>query len=1746
MRELIKQILKSFKSYALILIALFFVFIITLFSITSFSYFFINVKKSYDFVYQNANSGNAIVNTEENNLTSKIEYDLDLSNLRKTPNTPFKNLSAYNDLKTSFAYQPKPLYHIPIGTKNKNVFAFAYYSQQDQNPYFQSEGINSETSLYTTRAKGILKSYGALPIPSDKTKWRALGLEFTNTTPEKILYQINPLTGEQLISNNELVLNGYFNEGNVTDLELSVGNLRYPNQEEANKQFINNQTKTPLPFFAALRTVNNQFDFSQFPINQTLEYLQKYRLSNVLASTFQNIRYFLKLQNINWNLAQLNPFYEYLKAFVNLKNVNLGGEENDYDYVFSITWKQEEPLPPLQKETLAYVRKKYGEEIYAQLVKFNYYVKASWIKQVLKDELGKDNIEEQQRLAKNKFSTLSDLDTKYKNNNKTDLNGWSVITNWLKVYISNIEKQKNLQFYQYQKEYLASKLKEKGFAFEQQNSFILNDYATDQIFLINQKTKADVNKLLVFDGVDFTKIAKTPNLSFLLQTIKNESATFTELNPNGEYLINLVSFLQKAHLSNVAKTDADYHTAKNLADKIIDNYEKTAGILANDYYHFFAIMTPYYNSANFFTTNNQNLGININFNFGHNFSEDLKIAAINQPYNHTVVVNQKWLSTHKKKQLPIAEWKKVIDYDLSSFLEYKDSLADDYKIKVGTLDFIIIGTGQSSETVFPIISLDKPIPDFNNETLLFLNQEAYEALLHVNNVIPTNYFIVQTNSSSTSFNQLTALFEPYNLKQKPFRSNDTSRNRNIITLRNSIPMLINNYVSLLVWVFVAILLFVIFYLNYLLIKIYVQKNQVTLAIAKANGFKSSKIIFALSIYHFIIAFLSSLIAYISSYFFQPWFFGKINDYWFIPIIFSNFSFFYLFLMILGSYLLCLGCIAFGVFRFFKTPVNSLLTQDKDFKINHFLQLFKFWKIKYVFFKFNLSLTFAKLIRFGLLSAFTTLIIFLVASLTTLGFKFTISQKNTTYVKQFNYNFDFVTPTLQGGLYKTQQYRFLGTSDKTLGIYPIYETFKPTLQWPFDPYYALWHNGDRDLFALRNKEGKVRTDFVNNQKRYFTNFLLPSVSTYDFFENEPNFFRNVVVSKWLLDITFNLPNFSINIWNFLVQNLPVEIINRINQLSQNFVRNILADPILQKFNDNNNHPFIDPQTLVLRYENVFTSLNLTNLYSLRFNDAFLKFIGIVYGDDRIASLDAKFAFGIIPIMDNNEIEPYTYIDANINDIQQIENAQLPKLNPITISSYLNNGKRNLENISGIKIYGIKKDSDFVNLINENGKNLFQLKNQNNQFLFQTKIKDKSQDNTFYYPIVINAAVAYKYNLRVKSRFYISALNTYDRYLNAFLTNIKTLSTNAKPVIDTTNNTYPVEVIGISADALGESFYIDQNFANEILRLSFAKGGFLFGDFFNQSMYDFEHDKLISKEMYTNIILGDNKSQERVIPNSTDKIQTLILPPPSGYIPFNGVFSKENNSLFFKSLFFYAQSGVYNFFKEFNSKDNTASKLFKTLSPAIINLIIPQNKKIDLFKQALNLKQDMSRNDFIMHLYSKENISEKKIQDYLGQIFSDNNLQSLRHFDSFKTVYQNFNKIFNSSNDVKNIILAIFVPTTILLILALNFVMLDDFCKIIFILKTLGFSYQQNLASFLIIFLPAILFAFLTSFFLLFGFIHLLQFLVFRLLTIFITRFIHWGAFFIGLAFALAIMCFNFIYVAFYLRKQKLKNIIENTN
>lgn len=907
-------------------------------------------------------------------------------------------------------------------------------------------------------------------------------------------------------------------------------------------------------------------------------------------------------------------------------------------------------------------------------------------------------------------------------------------------------------------------LENSKYQIDNNSSFNFYDRESKKNYLISKKEDNFINKIVLNNGQSLSNSAEYRKWHTLIYGNLLSKISFDNKESATNGIKSIVDFLGKAIPSWGITIELD-NDLKKLSGSIVNKISINSNDISINWMlkKFFS----YYSEPNFVIDDNKNVSIDINFQGNSSLFSNRGQSTLPIRDNYRVITSQKFIDSTNKILLPIKSddtnnWDYAQTLSLIDFNNWLNNLDNKYVIEIGIEKFIITGTGLSPEMAYPIVSLDSPIPNPSDDILIYANESTYNSIwTNSGKPFKNEYFSVIHNSQNLF--QLDSFIKELNSKLKPIMNDSTfdvvkrldeiTLSPNILSIRYSFPTILSNAFFIASIIFVLILSLLAIYLFFIVLKKYININKVQLAIIKANGLSTFKMSICFSIIALIIAIFSATIGYVASYFLQSIIFSIFSPYIFIPPLFNSFNFFSLF----GGIILIFAIATLFVFIIlhflFKKPLNLIMSENIEIKQNRFLKILKYQTLKISSNnKFKLALTMSNIPRtsfyiFGCLSGISLITISL-----TLTNKFYTSKYLTDLNKDYIFNIDLVTPTDQSGLHKTQDYSDMGLTNTSIGITSLYDT----LDLPYTTNQLQVYEITK-LDAQNNiLEKKPKLD-SKGQPIYFANIALPSVEVYNLIQTHPDAMRNAVMVKWLLD--FTVPIVNINIWDEIRVFLPIEVISKIDTKDKAFKQKLIETPgIGELFKQK----FAKQDLTTKEY-----FLDATKILSgKKLNQAFLDFIGLVYGDKNLSNSDAKISWSITPV-DPTYNEAYTYVDAEI---------YTKKRNGTT------------------KIYGINPYSNYINL-----------KNNNEEFIGH---KLDSNDNS----IIINNGAALKYNLKIGDMIKIKVKNSYFRYTTKMMGLDNFIPTE-----------FNFKIVDINSTSFGEEFFINQRKANEITYLD--KGTFV---------------------------------------------------------------------------------------------------------------------------------------------------------------------------------------------------------------------------------------------------------------------------------------------------------------------------------
>lgn len=1285
MKQLIKQVLKSFKHSLFLIISLVFIAICIIFS-------------SFSLLYLNKNTNDSINNLNKygNSSNSVIEKKYDIRKPSYITND-FNNLKSVNHTiyVSNFSYK----------SGERNII-FPYnstdFSSPDVNakPWNRKNGIIRTTPGETSKDEFGNTIYNLKTISSTNLNdWTGLGWSMSNAGGGQIFFPENLVFNYDDSGNQKLVGN-YNASTKKIEKNFSLLETTYRASKNSFTEFDTSST-TDLSI-----NINTPIVFSK-PIDVDMNLVAVSKDAELYSVLYRNIK------------TERNPFYQFGLDLSSLSNLQLE--------MLNVVFTPEERSGILNGEFL---------------------LKDSWIGNTIKSQTG---------------SFDGNTTSVQFNNFKKEI---------LESLVEQREEELLNEFNNRIDDYFDKFAKINNIDYSNEKSFSTSDQSTSFNYIVANKENNSINKIVYTGGsklVDSTKY---------LDVVDNITYATEYFFSSNKFMFNLIQLMVS---SRDGLETIDPVVIRKI-EKIINNYNNNEAIDYGDYKYIFAIYQPEYELSKFVSTNEQNIKLKFNYLYGISQLKLEKTLLVETIYSNAVVVPEKYLNALNKEFLPIEIWNEWVNKwnslkDSWDSIENTDSqnfsvefrkwistLDSKYLIEINTYKFVIIGSGLSPEMAYPSYSLENLIINAKNEMLIYVNNQGYRTILStVPTIFQNDYYSTKIDTKKISIDnfdtQYRAIFNQSSNEKLVVDSSDFQSNQSILSFRISLPKSISFYVTVVALTIIIILIALGLYLAYLLIKSYITKNQVQLAIIKANGFSNFKICIAVSFFGLVVSVFAGTIGYVIAFFLQSIFFSVVSPFWFIHTTFLPFS-------LLGFFGGCFVIFSiFFAFTYlilkitFRKPINELIAQTTEIKISKALTLLKNNVIKVgPLFKFRLSLSLCNVWRL----VFYTILCSTGLSLISIAFsvpeKFTQSTELTSLNKKYAYSFYLTTPTEQGGLYKLQKYSNLGFTDVDNGIYPLYDG---------ELNGVTYTNVSKYKYPYTIQQLKVFDPITGNQKKdengkplYFANIMLPSYNASFALQYDSTFLMNAVFSKWLFDI--DIPQVGLNVWEFVKSSLPAEIISRAETQDQIFLKSIYNSTNKFIKDDLEKYKFIiyDQQTNLYKV-NSEQAINDTIVpEKIGFRQTFLDFIGKVYGDEDLSNKDVKLSYGIIPYNENTET--LTVVNAKPDFLKD-------------------NSK-----VKSINLIGIKPDSKYIQLKNNSSKEIFDLLNDEDA-------------------LIINNGAAYKYKLNVGDTVNIDVLNSYFRYSEVIAN--KEL-----------NHNYKLKVVGISSASFGEEFYVSQNLANKLTNLS----------------------------------------------------------------------------------------------------------------------------------------------------------------------------------------------------------------------------------------------------------------------------------------------------------------------------------------
>lgn len=368
-------------------------------------------------------------------------------------------------------------------------------------------------------------------------------------------------------------------------------------------------------------------------------------------------------------------------------------------------------------------------------------------------------------------------------------------------------------------------------------------------------------------------------------------------------------------------------------------------------------------------------------------------------------------------------------YDISGKFKSEEFVKDNPNsfLTIGEVVFPVIFIATSIDTIAPILTYDKLIPNYKEETVVYAssvsfsyselnlgtetNEEKYKAMKYNDNLSQEqkNHILDIMKDSSNkyfkSFNGVNAV--------RDFQEVNILGNLSALRIKSVYNIYgIVRIVSLISLIsFSLITLFIIF----VVLKRKLSNLKKTLGILEASGYLKSQIALILVLGPSSLVFLFSAVGYLVGFAFQKVSYSIFDDLWPIDVPFWDFDLLPFFLTIF------IPAILTAIFSYLTSLIllrGSVLSKiHSESKVSWFgILLGKIVIARNPRNSFALSLFGANIFKMLILSFSLGISVSVIAISASISGKFEKSKKSTLELNNFSYKTRLITPTLQGGQY----------------------------------------------------------------------------------------------------------------------------------------------------------------------------------------------------------------------------------------------------------------------------------------------------------------------------------------------------------------------------------------------------------------------------------------------------------------------------------------------------------------------------------------------------------------------------------------------------------------------------------------------------------------------------------------------------------------------------------------------------------
>lgn len=361
---------------------------------------------------------------------------------------------------------------------------------------------------------------------------------------------------------------------------------------------------------------------------------------------------------------------------------------------------------------------------------------------------------------------------------------------------------------------------------------------------------------------------------------------------------------------------------------------------------------------------------------------------------------------------------------LKEFDEYFNSIPDSYKVKVDSIDYLIVGGGITPDFFYPIVSFENTVVDFQHELTIYTNNNGFKRTQHSFQSAPLESLILIKYSGNIAINKvindLNVLAEKYLAfpagTKNTYAANDESNTfsptaariqfiEQLVTIVDAITILLSIFLTVITLFIVVIIL-----------NKFISENKKTLYILVAQGISKFKAILPIILLPLFPCLLASIFSYLLAHFTQENVFNLFSAYWPLETFTNEFNVFIIIGVFLAFYIVT-SIVSFIIgINNLKSSVSSGINVSPA-KLGPLAIAVKKPFAKFgVVTKFRVSLAFGSFTKLMFLAITLLLSIFTISFFTSTISSFSDSLSKVIDTNRSTMQMNLVTPTRNGGQY----------------------------------------------------------------------------------------------------------------------------------------------------------------------------------------------------------------------------------------------------------------------------------------------------------------------------------------------------------------------------------------------------------------------------------------------------------------------------------------------------------------------------------------------------------------------------------------------------------------------------------------------------------------------------------------------------------------------------------------------------------